>query len=1326
MKRGGNSYLTISFLFLLVLSVFLVSAQGKIGDVKEDEIPNADTINDETLSDEIDAIKEQTDNLIDTIVDPLENEIDGKETPSGGMGAVGAVGERIIKWTSGIISGKRDDSVTIGVLKETKEDQDKAVQQAINLQGRKKAIENTKELVNDEREKREQKNIEVPRSVIKTMDNSADSGPVINMLKGWFRKIGFSPVQDPKLIGFNHNPLNFEECIGDSEDDTCSLSLYVSNVNPRYVSGSGEFSFIVGNVLEYGEPGSWTVRWSDSIVLLDFDDSTENDVLTYNLTPFSSSIFAVKVCNYLNGDVACSNTLFLQVFGLEENNRPKLLAVSPDPVDFNAMTPNPDGTYTVLFNGENFYPPRVVERIPYSVLVLMVPGEEELQVIPFDYIDSETVEVHTDRSVNDIMGVQAFMYNVINEKTYVSDAFEFNVLTGNSDDFGFEIGLPVDMTLARAVPARYYGLPVTDFASPDPGEYVKCGMPIAQPSLITTNGQGHASMTLESNSNYPYQITTTSSWPGYNPEYAGEYFSGNEGQEYARWVLVETLADLDGTQREDEFTLMRGGDGASTGNYLCNDVGSAIEIDTGKIKARINKDFSNGIEEASLINPGGSLTKVIDSTKLARAGVVVKDRPSGKVYSSEHGNVEVTRNGPVSCKITVDGPLTDGSDHYMDYSTSITFVKGSADIDVDVTYENDVNTLNFNREFEYAEFVVGVEGNSGQASFSNANNEANPIIIDLGLNDAGSAHYGNVTNNAEAGHGWVPYINNYRGYRVLKGGTVLQDTQNEGVYPRYFTAVYSPASSDIYLAISAKDAPGNNWPVGLKATGFGDVRFQFYADETPSVAKEFHLEYAAHKTKMFAMHLGKIGEVGSMINAHNDMIERLKSKQFYPFCFASDYDYYRKTGGFAGNDGSILMPNTFYPLITPITVDEQRAVDAKISDKLGQVANYDILIDNAWFKPILQIWNNQPGYGGVTNSHSFNYPLMALRAGAEGQFPGGVLLNYQNVAEFWSDTGVVHNDGLNYGDSGYGTNAQNPHGGSHSQNLEPGHFQIQIINQVAQLLGEDRLQESFIEGMEWNKAQDYWNGRYLRGFARLLRSLAYGYLEYGNPNDLQHMQQRLPAMISSRTVYNWTTYDGRWWSQLTPGWLCDPGEDYDIEEMEVQSAVDQHVDKATVPSCGYFDGQNYANSCGISGTVQDYNRPWQVAELASALKAAEVALPASQLKDDTGTRVQDLAKYLNIDNMDDPVWFDYNNPGNSKSYYAYCFAIDNPDPYLPDYDVIALPFLWAYERTGDDAWLEKGLMWYMTQAASSSYGNPGSGLMQGLLYEADKSGYLDN
>ena len=1123
------------------------------------------------------------------------------------------------------------------------------------------------------------------------------------------------------------NPIIFDVNIFPNANGDYPIEITVENLLPEKISNNVPYSAIVAEIEGY-----------DPFVL-PFTYVDEDTAIVYVKKITGSAGGISTVYTYIDQEhILVSNSY--KIF-MTATSDPVIYSVAPNPLVFDQnILPDENGDYTVEIEVENAKPPKEsADDTDYGLLVATFL-DGNTQVVAYT-LDPEVDPITGHQKIYVVTKKIAPATITINlysiENGYHLSSNDYPVIVSSSDGGTppeLEIGLPVDLTLTRVYPTKFHGPSVSDFASPESGEYLRFGIPISQLSLITTDSKNHASLTLIRNdgNSYPYQIHTTSSWPGYSGEYAGPYFSGSEGTEYARWVVVETLADHSGSQQENMFTLAAGGAGVSSGSNICQETATHIIINTGKIEAKIAKSFSTGLEEVSLLD-GGSPLKVIDSTKLATPGIVVTDKPTGNVYSSLSGDVEITRNGPVSCRLTARGPLTSGSQYYMDYALRFLFVKDSSDIDLDMTMENDVPSINFNREYDSVEFLVGVDGTGGQVTLSNANNENSPLVTSLNTPDVAYSHYGSISADVEAGYGWVPYINNYQGYVAAKdaGGSVttLQNTQNENIYPRYFTMAYSPSSSAAYVAVSAVDAPGNNWPVGFKADGAGILSFQFYADEVPSSSKAYHQEYGSHRTKEARFHVGKLAAVGgSLQSAHTDMITRLKADMFPLFSFASDYSYYRKTGGFAGYDGSILLQNTFAPLETPITLAEQQVIDQKIANTLGPVPMYNGLMSNTKMRSAWQWWNNQPGAGDVTNAHTLNLFLMMMRTGDTNQFPGGPFLSYGNVAKYWADTGAVHNSGLKYGDPGYGDHAQNPHQGPHSNNLEAGHFQDQFIIQYSRFLGDERLEEAYVAAQEWNKAQYYWNGGYLRGFARLLRSLSYGYLEYGDPSHLQHIQSRIPGTIYKRTRFYEASYGGNVWSALERGWLCDPGQSgfngqgYDIEELENQGDVDQYVDKATTPACGYFDGQVYGNVC-----KQTHNRPWQEAELGQGLKIAGYILPSGQLKDDVIKRAYDTGRYLNNDNVDDAVDLNYDSPENSGPFYTHCFDIDNPPGTSTDYDVIVTPFLAAYEYTHNPEWLTKGLMWYMVQARSDgSYGNPGSGTIQGFLYSVDKTGYFEN
>ncbi len=903
----------------------------------------------------------------------------------------------------------------------------------------------------------------------------------------------------------------------------------------------------------------------------------------------------------------------------------------------------------------------------------------------------------------------------------------------------------------RAVPEG-----IQDFSSTQ--EFVTFAFPVGQDFNVKTKDTNseHGRTLLGIGGAADYQVSTLLE---YQPWQSNSYgIPGLPGEEYAKWAVVNALVDYDETSSDPIFFIDTAGPGESSSNEICRQDGDIITADTGVITTYVRGRNFRGFEEVVVQNifPPGNKVIIDADNAVVEVGVVVKDKQTGKVYSSQYDSdstARIMQNGPVYCQIYVQGDLygNDGEEYGLGYSTVLEFVKGKDYVSEETAFENDKQFINggqvdkTHKEFEYAKFSFALSQDMGPdiVSFSSYADPTGVVSAPLaGINSA-FAIMGRTDQEETIGSGYYSEIVNFDGYYVGTnnggGNNYLQQGNSATAYPDEMVMIAYDNSNNHYVAVGETYAP-YDWSKGQQIKN-NVISIETFPEYVPNVNKQYTLGWRKKDVNTPSLiKFGRNDDSSQLSSISNSFKQIIREKEMPIKVFPTPSNYYADLtrGMINGN----LMKNIFYPY-EPLSKEQQIDINNEIESK------YSIVIDDSgldttntemeWHRHI----DANQGGGGPTNRNEINPVLFYNRAAAgDGVYPGGRYISDYSVARHRMEEAVRYLDGEYC--SGYTAAEWNSNNNPTLEATNNG--VIQVSEQTffeqehawADVLWYYYLETGgnpiFLEA--WNYAAEHakcaWylndaNWQQDRATGMSLYNLALHYQTTYDPESLAKIQESLTEALDKNSFL---TYDGNTnppTLHLETGWVnWVPNQDMNVQDFQTASDPQAwaNVNQNTLPLRGHWPGLWTTDGCGVP-KPKDAIRAWMITHrLMNGVAYSWTVIPAGPLRSLLEDRIVDLAYMTNNDNNYDILYIDTTDPSQSGYHYSYCFSnapfydtsgINN----LVDFSHL-MPFVMAYRFTGDTQWLEKGTQFYLHEQWRFATSGPGE---QGS-YPHHSQGYL--
>jgi chitodextrinase len=356
------------------------------------------------------------------------------------------------------------------------------------------------------------------------------------------------------------------------------------------------------------------------------------------------------------------------------------------------------------------------------------------------------------------------------------------------------------------------------------------GIPLSDSASITSESQ----LSLTGASAAQFQILGR--WP-----------SGN-----AKWVLIDTLADVGAGGQNGSVSLVRGS-GDYGGSDLATDNGATITVNTGTGQFTVRKAHFNVIDSAvvngkTIVAPGTSQGLVVTGPVPGQTTCP----PCTEVYSSVNDATStaiIEENGPVKTVIKATGYHKHATGAaYMGFTVRLTFHKGKSHVKVTTALRNaeygPSNTFNSAyKGFESYDLQI-TNALAGPKNF-NFGAHTGPVTGALTTTDSAYLYQGSsdsLRHGHWCGFGCVPFSPD-TGYVIVKNTSTLLSGTNKQ-YPQGWGDVTDTAGAGISVGVYQL---AGVWPKSLEFnSGGADVRVGIWARQNSIPYYQTWPQYSIH------------------------------------------------------------------------------------------------------------------------------------------------------------------------------------------------------------------------------------------------------------------------------------------------------------------------------------------------------------------------------------------------------------------------------------------------------------------------------------------------
>ncbi len=724
-----------------------------------------------------------------------------------------------------------------------------------------------------------------------------------------------------------------------------------------------------------------------------------------------------------------------------------------------------------------------------------------------------------------------------------------------------------------------------------------------------------------------FQFRVMETWP-----------SGN-----IKWVLVEFPASVPANGSRS-YALTNGA-GQAAGS-LAADHGDSIIVETGTMRATISKTSGNIIDRLTVgdveyIAPGNS-----GGLHLGMGGAAYRSNYDNSDY---HATIE--ENGPYRCCIKITGFLYNsaGTDFCMRYGMRMRFTKNGKRIRATLTLKNDVRAHmtpyeidGFHWELETTLKDAPVFKMSGSRGDATGNVDERVVLIQgysaFRSPDGDFDSFG----DGPIKHRWIPRD----GYAINKGDAVLSDFSGEEDHARGYADISDGAKkiSLVYRQLSGF------WSGGFELEPDGAHAITFM---TMHKNGTYRFSYFAHETRNFILSFGE-PESGEIMENHFN----------YPLFALAPFEQYRKTGAYWGEtrlasyeeQKAFFKDHGDFPDFTLDAPDENNAL--YWTEEWSQVGPRRIGASSA---------------GGPDGNlaHADIYLLNLLRSGIAGYYP-----LVDNIINAMCDSAVQHahdyslqevigNSNNSYsiatGDGGVTCNGI---GAGYKTHIEIGHPHWLSVTPWYYITGDERIKDNwshFVAHRElwrWLGDLDLINGETFTS-------------EGGNSR-----------------VYTYETRD-----MAVTNFLFDRGAEEEADHLfNIQNAILAEASSDDHTRVGWDSRRGFWASGATSPAAARYIHSFFVMEkMAENLllidRLVKTTLPGSV---DIHHKIRD--RLVGLGYFIEREQYPWRDENDYRCWYDYSVDDDNhlyDGSYLYAYDY-STPLFYAFERTGDETFLETG------------------------------------
>ena len=385
----------------------------------------------------------------------------------------------------------------------------------------------------------------------------------------------------------------------------------------------------------------------------------------------------------------------------------------------------------------------------------------------------------------------------------------------------------------------------------------------------------------------------------------------------AKWVLIDTLADVFAGGQNTSISLMKGS-GDFGGSKLAVDNGTTITINTGAAQYTIRKARFNGIDQAvvngkQIIAPGTSEGLVV--TGPAPGQTACGDCTT--IYSSGNdaqSTAIIEENGPVKAVIKATGyHKTAAGQSYMGFTVRLTFYKGKSR----VKFTSSLRNADYGPSSSFNSAYKGFESYDLQLTSALAGNKtfsfgthSSPLNGSLSGKDSAYLYQAtseNLRHMHWCGFGCIPYTKD-TGYQVVKNGTTLMSGLTTGgntQYPEGWADLADSEGAGITIGVYQLSAL---WPKSLEFNNGGsDIRVGIWPRQNSIPYYQSWPSYSIHDIYLDFHDKTVAAPVDEFRRFQHSLIARAsrdhynQSKVFpYPLIDpAEEDDYYKTTGATA-------------------------------------------------------------------------------------------------------------------------------------------------------------------------------------------------------------------------------------------------------------------------------------------------------------------------------------------------------------------------------------------------------------------------------------------
>lgn len=795
----------------------------------------------------------------------------------------------------------------------------------------------------------------------------------------------------------------------------------------------------------------------------------------------------------------------------------------------------------------------------------------------------------------------------------------------------------VPLTIQEALPSSVSGLNRTD-------EIATGGIPLAEDSGITSITQLGLSGATSA------QFRALGHWP-----------NGN-----IKWVLIDTPLSLTAGATNTSLVLVDGS-GNFGGSNLATD-GSTITVSTGAATFTIKKTNFNIFD-----------TVTVGSTSLVSTGNAGKLRMVGKddtEYTSSNdatSTAVIEENGPVRAVVKATGSFKSaGGTRHMDYTLRLHFYKGKSAVKGVVELRNASKTNAYlTRDFKSVEAIVPV-GLAGSKSVTFGIN-GSPSTTALATSATAYLMQGFTQSAREAsqynfitqGYWWQPplpgsgsdvyaYDSNYKGLKAVVGATNVRSFGTVTDRSDSYGYITDSASKGAVLAYKSL---ADFWPGGLEFKDNGQTSIELYSKQNPYDSnKPIKLGFGQHDTREL---MWNFFESGTPATATKYALE-------FPMVIRGSFQHYADTKALYGQS----------ELVTPT---EQAGIFTSLVSSVAPVATTSPLANNYPDVYVFRGWPWAEGGGWNQNNHIGNDVLDFLRTGG-----GGYFLKAGSRARMTADSGLGRSDDYTTETFSINTEGQMWPKLLTSGTADGEHTYVYGLPVYYYISGNETIKEAWLnygDRLLRNNASGYYqlpNSQWLRGLSNTIRNSAIVYefsCEQGTCNaGLKSALENAAAyQIDSRATGSFGT--GNAGRDMNRGFLY-----WDVDVLFggeskrlVHSIYHNHIHFEAMYQLWRVMGLShwgYARLLELedymTGLAQFYLNEW-------------IEVPSGGTLGST--------------------------PFNFKYAQHYDMLLDETTPYSGQGELVPYSFgraaVWAYQRTGDTSYLEKGVNMVWEQPAYS-------------------------